>query len=128
MVEYYGWLNISESLDGENETNILKIISDIQDRLPLELRKNRFLELKAFNGSFVLNCAGVTNRHNAEIDFILSLFNDIAKKAVGTYGLLYLKKSDLNYFEVIKVSKGEIVKIKDSLLSPCMPKIEDNVK
>lgn len=128
MFEYHGWLNISESLDGENEDNLLSIIEVIKSKFPEELKKNRLLELKAINGEYILHCAGVSNHHNFEIEFILSLFHEIPEIARGTYGLLHLRNSDLNHFDVFKIARGEIVKLQDFLLSPCIPTIEDDIE
>jgi len=125
MIEYYGWLNISESLNGDNEDNIVTIVKEIESKIPPELMKNKIFDLKAINGSFVLSCSGITNRYNSEIDFILALFNNIAVKAIGTYGLLYIRNSDNNYFDIIKISKGKVVTIQDTILSPCVPEIEE---
>jgi hypothetical protein len=127
MIEYYGWLNISESLDGENEDNLLSIIEIIKSKFPEELKRSRMLELKAINGDYVLNCAGISNRRNSEIDFVLSLFQDIPKIAIGTYGLLYVRDSELNHFDVYKIARGEIIKLKDTLLTPCNPEIEEDI-
>jgi len=127
MFEYHGWLNISNSLDGENEDNLLSIIKSIKSKFPEGLQTNRLLELRAINGDYVLHCAGVSNRHNSEIDFVLSLFHEIPKIAIGTYGLLYIRNTELNHFDVYKIAKGKITKLKDTLLSPCIPQIEEDL-
>ena len=65
------------------------------------------------------------------VPHIINLYNLVAEKAIGSYGLLYVyddeSKSDNNRFVIYKLARGKIEKSADSLLSPCIPTVEDSI-
>ena len=62
---------------------------------------------------------------------ILNIYYLIAKKAVGSYGLLYVHddeaKDDSNNFVVYKLARGKVDRIADTFLSPFIPTVEDSL-
>jgi hypothetical protein len=96
MVEYYGWISIHLSTDGEGEDNIDPVISEIQLSINQLSASNRILILKPINGTYVVNLSGITNHWTRDVDEAVALFRFIGEKAKGSYGLLYLHNDEDN--------------------------------
>ena len=128
MVEYYGWVKLCQSIDGEDEENIGAISEMVKNQLKKIDFPERILILQALNGSYILNVSGHTNHMSDDVYEMFDLFKFIGKNAVGSYGLLYFKNDEdteaPNTFKVWRLSKGELKEFKDTLLSPCNPTIE----
>jgi hypothetical protein len=130
MIELIGWLNIQFSTDGEHNFTVEKgIISQIYDLIKPLNGFNHNYELKCINGNNYLYIGINHNHDNEYLDEVKSVFSKIAKLAIGSYGLVYLRQPEdelyFNEFKVIKLNKGEVTIQEDSYLSPCNPKIED---
>ncbi|MBR3462923.1 MAG: hypothetical protein IKH20_09630 [Clostridiales bacterium] len=129
MVELHGWITIRENYKETDEDNIYEIVDDI-NRVIYELG---YPELKAkwMNGECCFQCSFYTNHWDGRIQDIINLYNLVAEKAIGSYGLLYVyddeSKSDNNRFVIYKLARGKIEKSADSLLSPCIPTVEDGI-
>ncbi len=129
MVEYNGWFSINESLNGENENEIISVALEIERFINFINDSNGLIVLKPMNGKYYLHIGGYTNHRNQEIEEVFSLLNFISEIAKGSYGLLYYRddedKNKNNEFIIYKLAKGKITKEDDNLLSPCNPKIEN---
>lgn len=129
MVELHGWITIRENYKETDEDNIYEIVDDI-NRVIYELG---YPELKAkwMNGEVCFQCSFYTNHWDSRIQDTLDIYNLVAEKAIGSYGLLYVyddeSKSDNNRFVIYKLARGKIEKSADSLLSPCIPTVEDSI-
>jgi len=121
MVEYYGWLNLQQSLDGENESDILSISGAIKNRLKEISMSERISEFQAINGYFVLNISGITNHMSQDVLEVFDLYKFIASVAIGSYGLLYVKNEqeteDSAEFRVWRLAKGKFEELDQTLLS-----------
>lgn len=128
MVEYYGWVKLCQSIDGEEEDNIGAIAELIRSRLKEIDFPERIMAFKAINGSYILNVSGHTNHISDDVHEVFDLFKFIGQNAIGSYGLLYFKNDEdaeiFNEFKVWRLAKGELKEFKDMLLSPCDPIIE----
>ena len=129
MVELHGWITIRENYKETDEDNIYEIVDDI-NRVIYELG---YPELKAkwMNGECCFQCSFYTNHWDGRITDILNIYELVAEKAIGSYGLLYVyddeSKSDNNRFVIYKLARGKIEKSADSLLSPFIPTVEDSI-
>ena len=129
MVELHGWITIRENYKETDEDNIYEIVDDI-NRVIYELG---YPELKAkwMNGECCFQCSFYTNHWDGRIKDILNIYELVAEKAIGSYGLLYIhddeSKSDNNRFVIYKLARGKIEKSADSLLSPFIPTVEDSI-
>ena len=129
MVEYHGWLNISQSIDGENESDKILIVNQIKEKIATAFTDGRIVTLKIINGNVMLHCGGIANHWDNEVKDVIAFFKFIATISFGTYGLLYVRDTDAideraNNFKIIRVAKGKLTEFKDTILSPCNPIIE----
>jgi len=129
MVEYHGWLNISQSIDGENESDKILIVNQIKEKIATAFTDGRIVTLKIINGNVMLHCGGIANHWDNEVKDVVAFFEFISTIAFGTYGVLYIRDTDVdgdnsNYFKIIRIAKGKLTEFKDGILSPCNPTIE----
>lgn len=132
MVEYYGWINLSDSTyesDNEEMYIILNKLYSYISKYKLD-DTSGFINLHKVNGSHQLLFTGNTNHLSQDVIDIFNFYEYIAEIAVGSYGLLHIRndesKDAFNEFEVFVLARGKIKKEKDPFLSPCMPVIEDD--
>ncbi|WP_140921494.1 Imm7 family immunity protein [Limnobaculum xujianqingii] len=131
MIEYYGWVSLSDSTY-ESDENKMRLILDELSLFILSHRMNDapgFIKLNEVNGSNQLLVSGNTNHLSQDVIDVIELYNYIAKIAIGSYGLLYIRNDEnsdaSNEFEVFVLARGNLKKEKDHFLSPCIPVIED---
>ncbi|MCH5688925.1 Imm7 family immunity protein [Niabella sp. W65] len=62
-----------------------------------------------------------------EIDEVLEMWEFIAKTAIGSYGVLYLRndETDIYNFTIYRIAKGKVEQLIDSMLSPTNSIIEE---
>lgn len=132
MFEYHGWVTVSSSAGDEDVDP--ELASSIQNYLESQLAElsdvTGLVNYQLVNGSAQLHVGGFTNHRGGQGDKILRLFHDLAKVAPGSYGLLYLwddedSQGRTNEFQVFVMRRGLVSQEADSLLSPCIPVIED---
>ena len=132
MVEYYGWISISDSTYESDD----KALSLVLEKLHVFINEYKIndslgiLKLHQVNEVTQLLVSGCRNHFSQELIDIFRLYEYVAKIAVGSYGLLYIRNDESEYafneFEVFVLARGEIKKEKDPFLSPCIPVIEDD--
>ncbi|PXZ06876.1 hypothetical protein DKK70_09435 [Gilliamella apicola] len=132
MVEYYGWISISDSTYESDD----KALSLVLEKLHVFINEYKIndslgiLKLHQVNRVTQLLVSGCRNHFSQELIDIFKLYEYVAKIAVGSYGLLYIRNDEsedaFNEFEVFVLARGEIKKEKDPFLSPCIPVIEDD--
>ncbi|WP_392563680.1 Imm7 family immunity protein [Orbus wheelerorum] len=131
MVEYYGWISISDSTYESDDNEMNSILENINSFiLTNEMNESLgVIKIHKVNGLSQLLLSGCRNRLSQEVIDIFELYKYIASIAKGSYGLLYLKNDEsddaFNEFEVFVLARGKIRKEKDPFLSPCIPTIED---
>ncbi len=129
MVEYYGWININQSVDGENEEDIRLTVKELEHQLHAIDFPERILTVKVINGNFVFNASGVCNHFSQDVEDVFEIYRVIAAKAPGSYGLLYIRNDEDrgrdNEFVVWRLARGAFSSFRDRYLSPCNPVIED---
>lgn len=129
MVEMHGWITIRETYEVTDEDNLQTIVDEInRDLDDLECSE---LKPKWMNGECCFQCSLYTNHWGGSNQDILNIYCLIAKKAIGSYGLLYVhddeSKDDCNNFVVYKLARGKVDRIADTLLSPYIPTVEDSI-
>jgi len=132
MYEYHGWVTVRESYLNEDDAdeNIDSMVSDIRDKIRDIDCGHGLLDLRAVNGEYHFSVSGFLNRKSVQADEMMELFAFIAKKAVGSYGVLYVlddedENDEENQFQVYVMARGKIEKKKDAFLSPFVPTVED---
>ncbi|OCG66917.1 hypothetical protein A9G41_11900 [Gilliamella sp. Nev5-1] len=131
MIEYYGWISLSNSTYESDDYEMKFIL----DKLTTFISKHKlddssgFIKIHVVNVSYQLMVSGNANHYSQDIADIFELYNYVAQISQGSYGLLYVRNDELidafNEFEVFVLARGKIRKEKDPFLSPCIPKIED---
>ena len=132
MFEYQGWATIREAYSERNEDeNLLNdVVLSIKKIITQIDQPQRILDLKFMNGIPRLWVLGSTNHKGSDWEDVYKLFEFIAEKAPGSYGLLsYWDDEDDsghdNFINVYALKKGKLSFHKDSFLSPCIPTIEE---
>ena len=127
MFEYHAWVTISEGTKEEDDNTAL-LTANI-DSIKLAIKEYEHLgDIALFyaNGSTYVRMDG---GHNHYQSYVLSLFTEIGQIAVGSYGLLYIRDDEslvyANEFQVWRMTKGVVEKMKDPFLSPCQPTLEE---
>lgn len=88
------------------------------------------MNLTYLNGELTLSVSIKANRRREEVNNIFDLFETIADKAKGSFGIIYFHDDeDLNgkdnEFRVYLLKKGEVIEVNDNYLSPIIPSLED---
>ncbi len=75
--------------------------------------------------------SGLVN-HSHQANPYIEFFHFIGKIAPASYGILYLRDDEgtsnrnPNRFFVLRMARGQVEELEDTLLSPCVPLIEDD--
>jgi len=131
VFEFHGWAVICEStieIDNGNLQNITSTLKTLVDDIKWYQFGFGFASADYYNGKFIITTNGNAKRAY-RVPQLFSLFQKIAEIAPGSYGLLYIwdHESGDNEFAVWVLAKGSFKKHNDTLLSPCIPVIEDDV-
>lgn len=129
MYEYHGWGCLSESAHEGDLGGLRHIVPSIQEligSMTLSVAGVRYV-----NGTPLLWVAGLSNHPGYDRKSVHDLFRSVAGWAPGSYGLLYERDDDMpppdgNRFRVWRLARGSFDEVEDSLLSPCVPVIEDS--
>jgi len=101
MFEYHGWITVRESAADDDEQPRLRQIAD---------------ELGGFSN------------HRSSPD-VAELFEHVGVVAPGSYGLLHVGDDEdpdhENEVRVLRLVRGRITQHTETLLSPCIPTVED---
>lgn len=130
MIEVNGWVSIYTTTNGEEKPKVLEnSILEINKLLKSFNIINQFFEIKLLNGSYTLFIGLNHNHDNGYSDSVYKLLSEIARIAIGSYGLVYLRlledDTNSNNYKIYKLAKGKVTIEVDELLSPCVPVIED---
>ena len=128
MVEMHGWITIKETFLANDDDNNTAIISDINNEL-MKFRYHNSI-VKWMNGEGYLQYSLYTNYWSDDCQELIDIYNYISRKAIGSYGLLYVmndeSKIENNSFVIYKLARGRIERVVDNLLSPFIPTVEDS--
>ncbi len=130
MVELHGWLTICKCYGDEDELTDDEHKS-IQNNNQSDHLKNCGVTLSYKNGVAYLSVLHCSNHRTEEVDEIIGVFCDAAKAANGSYGIIYMRddedKEYFSEFQVFVFKNGECSKVRDKMLSPCIPVIEADI-
>ena len=121
MIQINGWLVIIPTYLDEDlhvEIDEESIYSQV-DSIIADLKYND-LKIVSMNGIKTINVFMCTNHKTIEAEEILQTFENIAKVATGSYGLLYVwdEYEDEDNFWVLVARKGVVEWKKDEYFSP----------
>lgn len=126
MVEFHGWATVRSRDCGPLSLEDMEALTRM---LPLGNMGSGVLDCRAINGEFFLWCAGMPNHRGSEFDAVERLFRQLATAYPGSYGMLYFRDDEdprsANQFRVLRLLRGLLLEVADTLLSPCVPTIED---
>lgn len=131
MFEYHGWMCIVVApYDVEDEDEKLhQIVNYIRELIDRTLPKHHIAHLKPINGEYMACFAGFMNHSTPGAEAVINIFREVAQKAPGSYGLLYIWDESVrelnNEFQVGKLARGKFEILEDRYLSPRIPTIED---
>ena len=131
MVELHGWLKVCECCGDEDKLSddelcaVRRAVEDIINR------QDCGVLMKHANGEAYLEVLHCANHKTAQVDEIIGVFSEVEKAADGSYGVIYLRddedRAHQNEFQVFIFKRGQCIRQKDKLLSPCIPEIEDSL-
>lgn len=127
MFEYHGWITIREGTnESEEDSDLLEQnVALIKETIPKYSEGLGRIELFYQNGFPFVRLDGNQNHYQT---WVLELFVKISQLAKGSYGLLYFWDDEdpklNNEFQVWRMTKGRVEKMKDLFLSPCNPTLE----
>ena len=131
MFEYHGWISfIYSPYDVDDEDEKLRgVISYAKNYIEQVLNERHIAQLKVINAEYMASFAGSANHRSPDVEAVIEFFEEIAKRATGSYGLLYIWDDEVpdfdDRFQVGRLARGEFKFVKDHYLSPRIPTLED---
>ena len=121
MIQINGWLVIIPTYLDEDlhiEIDEESVYSQVESIIA-DLKYND-LKIVSMNGIKIINMFMCTNHKTIEAEEILQTFENIAKVATGSYGLLHVwdEYEDEDNFRVLVARKGVVEWKKDEYFSP----------
>ena len=121
MIQINGWLVIIPTYLDEDlhiEIDEESVYSQVESIIA-DLKYND-LKIVSMNGIKTINVFMCTNHKTIEAEEILQTFENIAKVATGSYGMLYVwdEYEDEDNFRVLVARKGVVEWKKDEYFSP----------
>jgi immunity protein 7 of polymorphic toxin system len=127
VFEYHGWVSIRESTGDDDGELLHAMVDRIRDLADVE-DDAALIDLRWMNGEPYLHFAGMRNHRNRQV---IDLLQRVGRVAPGSFGLLYLWDDEdpgrENEFRVFGLVRGVVTEHLDTLLSPCMPTVEDRL-
>lgn len=121
MIEFHGWISLTVEGDQAGKA-LLRELS----RFGAE---HRVSGARVINGQYLVWVAGAANHRSPDADSVLALFRAVGAAEKEAYGVLYIRDDEngefSNEFEVCVLSRGRVRSERDTLLSPCIPEIEE---
>lgn len=126
MLEFHGWITIHESIEEVDQGHLDEIVEELKQHIFNLNWNSHMLNIYATNGEYHLSTGGLFNRKTTELLEVVNIYHLIAKKAPGSYGLLYIRDDEDtegidNEFQVYVLSRGQVSIEKDNFLSPFVP-------
>ena len=132
MFEYHGWVNIVAYDLDDADPGVLnerqnELCLELEERFSVIQRGNIYFALiRGINGQDHFLVTGFNNHRQSDI---IELFHWIAENQPYSYGLLHIRDDEDtngldNSIQVLSVARSKVIKSTETLLSPCIPKIE----
>jgi Immunity protein 7 len=131
MFQYHGWLVVwaaphetdTEYRDTHAAADYLRgVLDEVADEPGLR-------DLRWVNGMAQCHFGGFSNHRNSTFDDLLVGVHGVAKRAPGSYGLVYYRDDEdpkhHDEFRVLVIRRGQLAEEADPFLSPTVPVIED---
>jgi Immunity protein 7 len=127
MFEFHGWAvlryDIYEIETQPEEQLWLEFLQYLSEAAP---DYQDIWTVNRLNGSDSFAINGLFNHRN---EWVVDIFRWLAENSPGTYGVLYVWDDEdtrnQNKFRVWRLARGNLIEFEDTLLSPCIPTIED---
>ncbi|MFJ4244835.1 Imm7 family immunity protein [Streptomyces iakyrus] len=129
MYEYHGWITVRETaVDDDDADRLRQIVDELRLRIA-KMASPYLLNLRWMNGEPFIHLGGFSN-HSLSPD-VLGLFEYVAVIAPGSYGLLHVRDDEdpghENEVRVHRLVRGMLTQHTETLLSPCIPTLEDPI-
>ncbi|MEU0873453.1 Imm7 family immunity protein [Nocardia brasiliensis] len=126
MFEYHGWSTVQYDVEYDDDARSDTVYAAVQARLDAFDTGAGLVDLRYVNGKIQLHFSGYTNHPHWNV---LDTFKELGTVAPGSYGMLWVRNDEdpvlYNEFQVFVMRRGQTTTQKDTLLSPCVPLIEN---
>ncbi|MET9602490.1 Imm7 family immunity protein [Streptomyces sp. NPDC006459] len=127
MLEYHGWITVRETaVDDDDDVRLRQVVDELRLRIA-QMASPYLLDPRWMNGEPFIHLGGHPN-HRSSLD-VVDLFEHVAKVAPGSYGLLHIRDDEdpahENEVRVLRLARGSVTEHTETLLSPCIPTLED---
>ncbi|MFJ8775545.1 Imm7 family immunity protein [Streptomyces microflavus] len=116
----------SATADDDEQPRLRQITDELRLRIAL-MDSPYLLDLRWMNGEPFIHLGGFSN-HRSSPD-VAELFEHVAEVAPGSYGLLHVRDDEDpghgNEVRVLRLVRGRVTQHTETLLSPCIPTVED---
>lgn len=130
MFEFNGWISVNyhtHDIDLKKQEKCFEVICNyLRNHSQLDSQNYKLVNHNGLNSVIISGC------HNHKQHYVLGIFKWIAEKAIGSYGVLYIRDDedniqigDSNKFKVWVMKRGEVLEYSDCYLSPIIPSVED---
>lgn len=129
MFEFHGWASLRYHTHDTNEQLQEQGVQDFLSYLD-QVDTSNLCHVHRYNGQDSFLISGM---HNHRASYVTEIFDWIASRLPGSYGLLYIQDDEdsgeswdhENEFIVWKLARGAVTREKDPFLSPYIPTVED---
>ncbi|WP_433576243.1 Imm7 family immunity protein [Nocardia brasiliensis] len=126
MFEYHGWLTVQYDVEYDDRARSESTYQAVKARLDAFDTGSGLVDLRYVNGQIQLHFAGYKNHPHWSV---LDGFKEIGSIAPGSFGILCIRNDEdpdlYNEFQIFVMRRGQTTTQKDTLLSPCVPLIEN---
>ncbi|QBS44844.1 Imm7 family immunity protein [Nocardia sp. CS682] len=126
MFEYHGWLTAQHDVEYDDQARSAEVYEAVEARLAEFDTVSGLVDLRRVNGKIQLHVAGYKNHPQWNV---VEAFKEIGTIAPGSYGMLWIRNDEdpdkFNEFQAIVMRRGQVSVEPDTLLSPCVPIIEN---
>lgn len=131
MYEAHAWCGLAESPHDIDTGGLAAAVAELQERIGAVTWPSVSIDLRPINGQWFMTVVCHANRRRAEATFLDELFEYIASRLPGSWGLVHDRDDEMpepygpNRFRVRVLARGVLREADDPFLSPARPVIED---
>lgn len=128
MFEYKGWITLELDPYEEDFQMLKEQVSLLEKYLNTLNSFSQFSKIVNCNENYILSLIGVLNHENGILEDIKALLRYIGEILPASYGVIYYRDhegSSHNHYFIIRLAKGKLEEFADTILSPCLPVIEN---
>ncbi|MFB8282712.1 Imm7 family immunity protein [Nocardia colli] len=126
MFEYHGWLTVQYDVEYDDHSQLESTYRALAAKLDAFDTGSGLVDLRRVNGQIQLHFGGYTNHPHWSV---LDSFNEVGTIAPGSFGTLWVRNDEdpelHNEFQIFVMRRGQTITANDTLLSPCVPLIEN---